>query len=187
MGGIYYWSDLHFGHRFVAGLRGYENPDDHDQAIMEAWSRTVTEADTVYVLGDICGGSKHSSLKALDIIRDLPGTKRLIIGNHDMIHPMHRPRPADKRVWSEVFEDAQPYEVRKVNGQKFLLCHFPYTGDHTGEERYSQYRLPDLGLPLVHGHVHDAWKTNGRMLNVGVDHWRAPVPQKQVEAWITTL
>lgn len=42
-------------------------------------------------------------------------------------------------------------------------------GDHKPEERHTQYRLPNEGMPLLCGHVHDAWKFNGNQFNVGVD------------------
>jgi calcineurin-like phosphoesterase family protein len=32
-------------------------------------------------------------------------------------------------------------------------------------------RPVDNGLPLIHGHVHNSWKVNGRQINVGVDVW----------------
>lgn len=184
MTNTFYWADLHFGHKLVAGLRGYETPDDHDRALMYAWEKTVNHGDTVYVLGDICGGSKRAALNALDKISKLPGHKRLIAGNHDLVHPMHRPRLADQAPWWDVFESIMPYEVKKISGRKYLLSHFPYSGDHTDEERYTQYRLPDLGLPLLHGHVHDQWKHRDRMWNVGVDHNPVPVSQQAVTEWL---
>jgi calcineurin-like phosphoesterase family protein len=39
----------------------------------------------------------------------------------------------------------------------------------------------DDGLPLICGHVHEAWRVRGRMLNVGVDvNDFTPVSQEQV-------
>lgn len=46
---------------------------------------------------------------------------------------------------------------------------FPYSGDHTEEDRFEKYRPIDEGLWLLHGHVHCAWSVNGRQINVGVD------------------
>jgi calcineurin-like phosphoesterase family protein len=61
-----------------------------------------------------------------------------------------------------------------------LLSHFPYFGDGEGSrdtpERYSQYRLPDMGEWLIHGHVHDPIRLRGKSIHVGVDAWNlAPV------------
>lgn len=41
----------------------------------------------------------------------------------------------------------------------------------TSIERYPEYRLRDTGKPLLHGHVHDAWRVHGRQINVGLDQW----------------
>ncbi|MGO1522866.1 MAG: hypothetical protein ACTHV8_04160 [Nesterenkonia sp.] len=46
--------------------------------------------------------------------------------------------------------------------------------------------LRDLGKPLIHGHVHDAWRTrfskeSTPMVNVGVERWDyRPVPAEDV-------
>lgn len=183
MTNTFFWADLHLGHRFVAGLRGLE-PKEHDQRIVDAWEQHIGANDVIYLLGDISTGSARGTRYALDVISRLPGRKRLIAGNHDPVHPMHRQSLTRNAPWWEVFEDIQPYAVKKINGQKFMLSHFPYSGDHTAEERYTQYRLPDCGLPLVHGHVHDLWLTNGNQYNVGVDHHPAPVPLNVIEDWV---
>jgi len=58
-----------------------------------------------------------------------------------------------------------------------MLCHLPYQGDHTDIDRYPEYRLPDLGMPMLCGHVHDAWKVRYTdvkqtlQINVGMDVW----------------
>lgn len=58
-----------------------------------------------------------------------------------------------------------------LDGLDFHLCHFPYTGDHTAEDRFQKYRPKDDGRILLHGHVHQAYKVKGRCINVGVDVW----------------
>jgi len=50
-----------------------------------------------------------------------------------------------------------------------LLCHFPYRGDSQEQDRFPDARPIDKGEWLLHGHVHDRWSQNGRMINVGVD------------------
>ena len=50
-----------------------------------------------------------------------------------------------------------------------LLCHFPYRGDSQEQDRFPDDRPIDKGEWLLHGHVHDRWSQNGRMINVGVD------------------
>src|SRR5690606_8522532 len=70
----------------------------------------------------------------------------------------------------------------KLAGRDFLLSHFPYQGDHTDEPRYRQWRLPNLGEALLHGHTHRAdqgvhQETFALEGHVGLDAWDlTPVP-----------
>ena len=42
--------------------------------------------------------------------------------------------------------------------------------------KFMQYRPQDDGGWLLHGHIHEKWRQNGRQINVGVDAWNfAPV------------
>ena len=183
-GNIFYWSDLHLSHSFVAQLRGFQDSQAHDEWVANQWASVVRRNDTVYVLGDVSSGSPQPTARALQLLQTLPGHKRLIAGNHDAVHPMHRTSISRRRPWADVFEEISPFGVRKIAGRKVLMSHFPYLrgGDHTERERYSQYRLPDEGLPLLCGHVHTAWAIRGSQLNVGVDWWDTPIPQNKIEA-----
>src|SRR5699024_4102996 len=71
----------------------------------------------------------------------------------------------------DVFEAFLPFARVRLQKTNFLMSHLPYIGggDHTPEERHTQYRLMNEGMPLLCGHVHDAWKFNGNQFNVGVD------------------
>lgn len=165
----FYWSDPHFGHKKVAELRGFDSVMEHDQHLANSWLDKVSKRDTVWILGDLALSSPST---ALEIIGSLPGAKHLIAGNHDQIHPMHRTAHRTHVRYMCTFESIQTMARHKILGQEFLLSHFPYAGDHAGTpDRYTQWRLRDEGLPLIHGHVHDEWLHNGRQINVGVDHW----------------
>ena len=48
----------------------------------------------------------------------------------------------------------QAFAKIRLGDRTVLLSHFPYEGDHTTEERATQFRLRDEGLWLVHGHTH---------------------------------
>jgi calcineurin-like phosphoesterase family protein len=166
---VYYWSDPHFGHTLVARLRGFQNAEQHDAYLIDRWQATVSKRDSVWILGDL---AMSSPAAALGILKELPGTKHLILGNHDSAHPMHRRSHRQQYRYFEVFDSVQTMARHHLEGQEFMLSHFPYVGDHAGkEDRYTQYRLLDQGLPLIHGHVHGEWKVRGRQVNVGVDHW----------------
>lgn len=172
MSTIYFTSDLHLGHRLVAGHRGFgEDIAAHDSAICDNWIETVKRDDIVWVLGDLC---MSDPAYALSLIHTLPGRKRLIFGNHDSVHPMHR--RADKHLAAhlDVFEYVAPFARASVQGIKVLLSHFPYDeeGGDRGENRYRQWRLPNLGEILLHGHTHMAdQREHGRQVHVGLDAW----------------
>lgn len=204
MSEIFYTSDLHIGHRLVANIRGFTretgffsdidgrpecepDTDAHDAWLAGLWDSVVRPDDQVYVLGDISiNGGQH----ALDWIAERPGIKHLIAGNHDPVGPWDRRAAKLQRHWLGYFETIQPYLRRKLEGHNFLLSHFPYPGlDRSGvEPRYEQYRLPNLGLPLVHGHVHSDQKFEyPNQMHVGVDAWKGLVPQQAVQDWLRSI
>ncbi len=187
MSAVWYTSDLHFGHQKVAAMRGYDNPQKMNEVIAEQWIAHVSPDDVVWVLGDIA--VSHYT-EALALFFTLPGRKRLIVGNHDLVHPMHQRsrRPAEQLRWHSVFDIVEPYAKLRLNGHEVLLSHFPYSswGDGTqrGGSRYNQYRLPDLGAPLVHGHTHGAERAHGHSFHVGWDAWHELVPQERIVDWL---
>lgn len=179
MNNVFYWSDPHFGHAFVAGLRGFADPDEHDNHLIQAWNATVTKRDTVWVLGDLAAASPT---RALEIIRHLPGTKHLVFGNHDYGHPGRRNAQRLHRQYLAAFASVQSAATRVIEGRTVLLSHFPYDGDsHSEFDRHTQWRLRDEGNWLVHGHVHDEFDVRRTQINVGVDKWMdGPASESQV-------
>lgn len=187
MSDVWFTSDLHLGHGFVAKLRGFDSAEEHDAEIMENWARKVHKGDQVWVLGDLAVTSSAARIELLiGRIGTLPGVKHLIPGNHDACHPMHRDSHKYQSLYSRGFESVQPFARRRVNGTEVLLSHFPYEADHTDEARYSQYRLRDEGRWLLHGHVHSEQKISGRQVHVGLDAWRMqPVHLEDVAVMMT--
>lgn len=190
-GRTWYTSDLHIGHRLVARHRGFDTPDGpdidaHDLALASTWDAKINEHDTVWVLGDI---SMSGGTSVLEWIAARPGTKHLISGNHDPVHPMHRDAIKHLPRFLEVFATVQPFLRKKLVGNEVLLSHFPYADCGDGPARpgtrYEQYRLPDLGAFLLHGHTHGQERAHGHSLHVGLDAWKlSPVPQEEIIAWI---
>lgn len=177
---VYYTADLHLGHRLIAGLRGFgEDTDAHDAALATAWDGLVGKDDHVWVLGDLT--MKGNPADALAWIVARPGVKHLVAGNHDPCHPMHRQAHKLQPRYLEAFASVQPYARRKIDGRVVLLSHFPFHADR-GEVRYAQYRLPDLGEFLLHGHTHSRERfTSDHELHVGLDAWDLrPVSEAEV-------
>lgn len=229
----YYTSDHHIGHKTVArqrwdrfhtivssdlpGLVGriWEPPDDdhavvwHNTMLAENWDRVVSPTDTVWVLGDLSLSGTKNIENALEWVSQRPGYKKFVVGNHDGCHPGIERQQSGKwfRRYSEAFDIVVPFARIKVNGSVTLLSHFPYQGggDHTFEERYTQWRLPDMGEWLLHGHTHSSEKVQcqwrrrdlaictssetlctvpshrDKMIHIGVDSWDfTPVSQEEI-------
>lgn len=178
-------SDLHLGHQKVAHLRGFEDMYDHDIAIGLNWRDVVGPGDTVWVLGDLCGTDKQTEY-ALETIATFPGVKHLITGNHDAVWPARRQAHRWQRRYLEVFESVQPFAIKKINGIRYPMSHFPITGDHTEIPRHMQWRLKDTGIPIIHGHTHSQLKTSRSttgtlQIHVGLDAWNLkPAPEIEV-------
>ena len=189
----FFTSDTHFGHRRIIELcnRPFSDVTEMNEMMVSNWNRVVSPEDTVYHLGDVALGPIEESL---GYIKRLNGEKILVVGNHDRpFPPMQRGRMHKVEEWTQRYMDAGFDEVYSnaglaLNGYEFRLSHFPYDGDHTNEERYSEYRQPDNGVPLIHGHTHlnsrfSRSKNGTAQVHVGQDAWGFfPVSLGQVVA-----
>jgi calcineurin-like phosphoesterase family protein len=184
----WFTADLHIGHRLIAEKRGFSDPVEHDDMLAMRWDTKVDPGDTVWLLGDISGGGRGSQQRALNWIAARPGTKHLVAGNHDGVHPMnpdaHKMMPA----YLEVFASVQQSARRRLAGNDLLMSHFPYlesTEDDDVHSRFEQWRMPSRGAWLVHGHIHSDRQLGSRSVHVGVDAWGLqPVSINQVAALI---
>ncbi|GFN23937.1 metallophosphoesterase [Moorellaceae bacterium AZ2] len=73
--------DLHLGRDM--SLFGPEW-DHHEHRIVEEWKKAVRPQDTVYLLGDLSWAMRlEEALPHLQLLKSLPGRKRILKGNHD--------------------------------------------------------------------------------------------------------
>lgn len=83
MNNTFFIADLHFGHKKVIEFEREHRPfatiEEHDEELVKRWNGRVSKKDSVWVLGDFCFGKQ-----SLEIAGRLNGTKRLIMGNHDL-------------------------------------------------------------------------------------------------------
>lgn len=192
MSQVLYTADLHFRHALVAGLRGYgDNFEAHDAAILDVWNKQVRDDDIVYLLGDLTGNADADDERwLLNILRYLPGRKRMISGNHDGTHPMYPSSCDPQRMaeWYEVFEQVTPFAHRQVGGRQLMLSHFPYDkeeGELEGENNYVEWRPADTGRWLIHGHTHRPGQTiRDHQIHVGFDAWSRFVEEGELLAMI---
>lgn len=122
-------TDTHFDHENIGVF--CDRPDGWMDKIIKNWQRIVKPEDVVVHLGDVQVGRGHN-LK--NLMASLPGTKILVIGNHDTKSP--------------------PWYMR--NGFAFACDLIAYKG-----VTFSHHPLRSLieGTDInVHGHVHNtAW------------------------------
>lgn len=156
---VQYWlGDPHFGHEKVSGIRGFASTDEHDNHLLEQLS-VLKDDDTIYFLGDLSSGRDAAEARALELISGLKGTKHLMAGNHDSVSSIHKNGWKSQRRYLEVFDSVRDYGQFAMEREKVLMSHFPYAamGDGDGRDsnpRYLAFRLPDVGLPLIHAHTH---------------------------------
>lgn len=146
----YYISDLHILHKNVCGEgnnfdnRPFETMQEMMDYIKERWNKKITNADDVYILGDMCWKENE---KAIQFVSTLKGKKHLILGNHD--------RCKDGR-YAQLFVEIVPYkEVKEFyNGKQYrlILSHYPIMfWNH-------QHQLKD-NVPVnihLYGHLHNS-------------------------------
>lgn len=191
---IYFTSDLHFYHNNVIRYcsRPYETVEQMNEDLVNKWNEVVKPEDTV-----ICVGDFSLALRPVEVYtRRLNGYKILVAGNHDWCHPAHKKARTPEKLlemqklyqrhgWDEVHLSM----TMEIDGKTVNIAHLPYIEDpNSGEDlRHSRHRLPDEGITLICGHVHEKWTTrrtqNGTlMVNVGVDrHNYYPISIEQLK------
>ena len=143
---IFYTADLHFHYKPFLPGRPFSSVEEMDEAIIRLWNETVTDEDTVYVVGDV---GYNGGYVPGDALGRLQGRKHLIRGNHDT-----------------GFENAP-----KLFDYFETVTDFNEIDD--GETHLQHYRKQGY---MIHGHLHqargpeyDILRQMPRMLNAGVD------------------
>lgn len=187
---IWFTSDTHFGHARIVELsnRPFRDVGEMNEALVDNWNSVVSSNDTVYHLGDAVMGNFEENIK---IVGRLKGVKILVPGNHDRVSSVESSsrRARFYPQYLKFFDDIErEYVEYDFDGVNFAICHYPYYGDSQDIDRHKNMRPVDNGLPLIHGHVHEKWRTNGRMFNVGVDvNDFRPVSVSTVVEWARSL
>lgn len=135
-------ADLHLGHKNIYKYRPvFESTLHNDLYFMYILQEVMTKRDSMFFLGDILFDEKY-----LDFIKDLPGSKILILGNHCTEH-------ISTKKLCEVFDEVHGMMKYK----EFWLSHAPI---HPDELR---------GKCNIHGHVHTESVNDFNYMNVSVD------------------
>jgi calcineurin-like phosphoesterase family protein len=115
-----------------------------NESMIEKWNEVVTKKDIVYYLGDFGLAPKEQLTKIVERLN----FKKLVLvkGNHDK---------SDSAMLEIGFTEVHKYMDLKIQGRSIFLSHVPMV---------SKYH--DV---VLCGHVHDKFKLNGSIYNVGVD------------------
>lgn len=180
----WFTSDQHFGHEAIIGYcdRPFPNSVEMDEALIKNYNKLVQDNDVVYFLGDT-GWNKQGSLKR--IIERLKGRKILILGNHcsagrntylnmgfnavldnatisigkHRVSMAHHPT----RTYSELFRLFCLYT------KKMLLKGKGPIAIYQRLKREWEHYVPFKSDYHLCGHIHLAFVTRGKNINVGVD------------------
>ncbi len=126
-GQVFVTSDLHLGHRRMVEYRGFSSVEEHDGTIIQNLCEAVgNKGNTLWVLGDVA-----FNRKSLAMLLDVPGTKKLVLGNHDMYGYAE---------YSKYF--SKIYGVLEIK-PGFIFSHIPVA-------RQQSYRYKCN----IHGHLH---------------------------------
>ena len=184
-----FWtSDHHFGHRNIITYSGRPyvepyypyapDPAAMTEDLVARHNSVVPNGSDVWFLGDLT--LSHDPSWVLTSVKEMCGVKMFTPGNHDV----NFKKPAKDELYSDVFDKILhgTTQVQLDNGCKVFVSHFPYQGDSIGRERHQNMRPVDDGESwLIHGHVHEKWRVNGRQINVGVDAWGGyPVSEETI-------
>jgi calcineurin-like phosphoesterase family protein len=175
MSTAWFTSDLHFMHKMLAeDIRGFSGIEEHDEALIENINSCVKKDDALWILGDL---SLKKPAVFGHLFSRLNGNKYVIWGNHDYGWGFNRDayKYGDEYYYMGVMA-ANDFARRKMNHKTVMLSHFPYTGDHSADDRYDECRLKNFGNTLLHGHTHSDEiisfaGVNTLQVHVGLDAW----------------
>ena len=130
---FYYTSDLHIGHSNIIKLckRPFSDVAEMNEALITNWNNKVTNADRVYIAGDLM--FRYINEPNM-ILKRLKGKKYLILGNHDK-------QWIKKADLSMYFESVDRLAIVNTGKHVITICHYP--------------TMSFEGKYLIHGHIHN--------------------------------
>ena len=143
------WSDLHLRDQgtFEAAGRPFADLWAMEGAILEAWHTHVGPTDTIVCLGDVAHPTAFEDEALIDRLRDCPGDRVLVLGNHDL---KFREQLADAG-----FEE-QCAAALCASDPPAALTHVPVA------------QIP-YGCVHLYGHLHARGVPAPRQVDVGID------------------
>lgn len=181
----HFFSDPHFGHEHLVQMRGFSNIEEMNATLRLNYRRA---ADILYdnksesMVTIWTGDCFWAGFDGAMLLRDLPGCKILVRGNHD---------GSMTKMLNFGFDLVVDALDIMIAGKRVHVRHLPPLGwVHAGrgvDDRYPDRRPPAPAKDqyLIHGHTHTSTRKIGRCVHVGVDAWDyAPVSIEQIEKLI---
>lgn len=135
-------ADLHLEHKNIWKYRPvFKNTKHNDLYFLEVLKTFTTKRDQTFFLGDIVFGTKY-----LQELKELPGTKIKVLGNHDTEH-------VNIKDLANTFDSVHGMMKYK----EFWLSHAPIHPDELRSKKN------------IHGHVHTETVQDPMYLNVSVE------------------
>jgi len=196
---IFFTSDLHLGHENVIKFdeRPFKDTNHMNRILINNYNSVVKEDSLCYFLGDV-GMMQATELSKL--VKQLNGTKVLILGNHDRnIYSMYNAG------FDVVLNTATIY----IGDKRISMSHCPLPGIYReditgmkgakdgnnwhGEHKNQMFTSQDMTVDYhLHGHIHSGGNSKkehytDRQFDVGVraNKYR-PVSISQIESWINS-
>lgn len=153
---VWFTADCHFNHKNIIFYcnRPYETAKEMNKALIDNWNSVVEPEDTVVVVGDMFMGSwKNIS----EIVPQLNGDIRLVVGNHD-----DQRRQEEMKKAGVIIEEYQITYYDDEGGPILVAGHDPECFadltyiDYVNDLNEHGVFVDGRDIILIYGHVHDA-------------------------------
>lgn len=153
-GRLLFWSDQHFYHDNIIKFsdRPFDNIPHMNESMLKNYFNTVNDNDIIVFGGDVAFGD---TTQAMTLLQDLPGTKLLVMGNHEF------GKKDDFRDYCIFDATEMCFVFYKVINKKIcnvIVTHYPI------DNKY----LPPNTLN-IHGHIH-VHLADKKNINMAVEH-----------------
>ena len=148
---LFFTSDIHFNHKFITGIRGFETKDEMNKELIVRWNTTVGLDSDVFILGDVSFGNSADTMEFLSMLN---GRLHLIRGNHD--------KGLSAGVLAKFETIAEQAEIDVIHGDdkhRIMMSH--YSMQVWNRSAYGSYHL--------FGHSHGTLEGIGKSMDVGMD------------------
>lgn len=159
----WFTADWHLGHENIIKYcdRPFKTARQMDRTIIKRYCERVKPEDTVFFIGDLSMKRRNYKEWYIDTFSKLPGTKHLILGNHDTLNPF------------DYVEAGFTSVHTALDIGDFILAHDPAVA------------TVDINRKFICGHVHRLFRRCGNVVNVGVDIWDfKPVSMDIIKEWL---